>query len=219
MMIDHGQFRDMKMPTDIPLQTVFERKEVEEIVNDNRRRKNLPKLPEKSFYVINYNSQPFRPNEINVITTDIIDYESDFDFSFKEESDAWRRACKIKVQMQRFQNVDVVRMDRFIQRLNVCEALTLFEDTYQILKEGGTLEISYPDLKKWTTLLQTASIVKLEKYEQIIFANSDSTGLYYNQSLWNEQRIKYYLNFAKFKDIKENEKYSDNIFTSVSATK
>lgn len=218
-MVDYGQFRNMKMPTDIKEESTFTKEEVKEIVNNKRRDKNLSQIPEKYFYIINYNSHQFRPNEINIITTDLFNYEPDFDFSFKDEADPWRRACKIKMQMQRFKDVDFVRMDKFIPRLNVCEALTLFEDTHKILRDGGILEFLYPDIQKWTKLLQTASIVKLEKLEEIIFANSDSTGLYHNQSLWNRQRVDWYLKFAKFQEIKENEKYSDNIFTCINAVK
>lgn len=217
--MDSKQFRGMSVPKDIKPFPELTKEQILDYVNTARKNNNLPEL-NNNLLCLNFNSRAFRQNEINIVTTDSLNYKADYDFCFYDESDSWRRICKIKACMNMFKNIDVVRCDNFLYRLNACDVYTFFEDAYNMLRLDGLLIITYLDIFKWTKhISENTAITKLEKLESMLFANSDSSGLNNSQTIWDEKRLNYYLKQANFKKVEIDQKYSDEFYTCLKAIK
>ena len=203
----YKQFEGMSIPSDIKPSPVLNKKEIEKHV------KRGIQLVGKNL-VISLNTIQFRANEVHIHTADIgAHYHPDYDFTDLEEFDAWRKTCKLKFWLQQFENVDLVRCEGFFHRMQICETLTLFEEVNRMLKdEDGKFLIEVLDLYKLIQELGTnqPTIKRLQNYESLIFSAGDSTGLYYNRTIWTFERLKMYLEMAKFSKIEKIEKENSN---------
>lgn len=201
-MLDN-QFAGMTPPKDIKPLPKLTREEIQKII---KRDIDISKT-----IIISLNTKTFRKNEVNIHTADIgSSYEPDFDFSDLGEIDAWRKTCRLITNFERFDecNVDAIRCEGFFHKMQVCESLTLFEQVYNILKDGGLFIISVLDLKgiaERISQLSNTDSMGLYNHERILFSGTDSTGVYFNRTIWTFDRLKTYLEMAKFRDIAINE--------------
>lgn len=224
-MTDFQQFAALTWPTDIIPLEPWNRQELQETINKKRRMNNLQELNLSGKIKINYNSFFFRPDEINIHTTDFFfDYSPDFDWiNIGDEIDPWRRTCRLKIEYQRFQQlgIDSIRTDGTLQRVHVCEGLTLFEDSYKNLIDKGEFKVKFLDLSKMFEIAvrDKASIKRLEVLEKEIFTQSDPTGAYYNKTIWTFDRIKWYLEKVGFTLVQLDAENSDEMNTAVIAIK
>jgi len=210
----YEQFKNMKIPADIKPLEPFTR---ESLTKELKR-----KIDIKRTLVISLNTGTFRPNEVHIHTADIgSTYEPDFDFSDLNEFDAWRKTCRLKFNLQRFENVDAVRCEGFLHKMQICESLTLFEEVHRMLKKESWFLISVYDLFKLIKEISIFSPIDMNKlyhYEKLLFSAGDSTGVYYNRTFWTFERLEYYLKMAKFSSVEKVD--NDNKYTlSVKATK
>jgi len=201
----YTQFLGMHIPPDIkPLPEL-----TRESINTLIQRTSFNAVKELR---ISINSLQFRPNELQLHTFDLgANYTPDFDLSDQDEFDAWRKTCKLKFALQQFKNVDLVRCEHFLHKFQVCEALTLFEEIHRMLKLDCQLIIQVPDffstIKACSKILPS-NLTKLSYFEQRLFSSSDSSGLFFNRTIWTFERLKTYLersNFSKVNNLsKEN---------------
>jgi len=218
----YKQFEGLVVPPDVKPQPKFTRKSLEEEVNS--RRKDI-KVSFKHHLVISLNCRNFRHSEVHINTCDVGTlYTPDFDFSDLDEFDIWKKTCRLKYNLQRFDEleVDLVRCDDFLHRMQVCECLTLFEEVHRMLKKGGHFLITVLDifkLVKFISQINPTDFQKLYHYERKLYSNTDSTGLYYNRTIWTYQRLETYLRMANFKNIEINNKEKDPYKLSIKAWK
>ncbi len=194
----YNQFKDMQIPLDIKLLPKLTK---EDIVKSIKRKLDISKT-----FTISLNCKQFRANELQIHTADIgVNYIPDFDFSNLDEIDAWRKTCKLKNSLQQFENVDLVRCENWLHKVYICEALTLFEEAHKMLKPGGKILIEVLNLFSLMKELIGLKIdsLNLYKYEKTIFSQTDSTGIYYNRTIWTFDRFKEYLMAAKFSNIQQ----------------
>ena len=202
----YEQFKNLRVPTDIKPHQPFDLVTLKRALSEERKKQ----LPLDRYVFMSLNCRQFRPNELQVHTADIGTLiKPDFDFRDLEEMDPWRKTCKLKYNIQQFQEmkVDVVRCEGFFQKCLVCEALTIFQEVYGILKDDGQFIVTIPNFFKIFKELATINrrdFRAMLKCENIIFSPSDSTGLYYNRTIWSLDRLETYLEMAGFKTIKPN---------------
>jgi hypothetical protein len=210
--IEYTQFKDMKIPSDIKPLSEF--KSIQDIKSEIQRQIILEKT-----IAISLNTQQFRSNEIHIHTADIgATYEPDFDFTDLNEFDAWRKTCKLKYNLQRFKNVDYVRCDGFFHKMQVCESLTLFEEVHRMLKNNGSFLISVFDIFeciKKTSKIQSFDLIELYNSEKKLFSGTDSTGIYYNRTIWTFDRLKFYLIKANFKTVEKTSSEENSILSVI----
>lgn len=198
----YDQFKGMTVPADIKPLLQLSREEIEKQIK--RDIQLVGKL-----FVVSLNTKQFRKNEVHIHTADIgATYEPDFDFSDLDEFDAWRKTCKLKYRLQQFSGADAVRCEGFLHKMQICESLTLFEEIHRMLKDNGQFLIEVLDLYRLIKKLgeSNSNIKKLQDYESLIFSAGDSTGIYYNRTIWTFDRLNMYLQMAKFSKVKEVEK-------------
>jgi SAM-dependent methyltransferase len=203
--MNYTQFQKMNIPNDIqPIPVFKNRKEIECLL---KRKVDISKT-----LAISLNTNQFRQNEIHIHTADIgSTYIPDFDFSDLGEFDAWRKTCRLKFNLQRFSEVDYVRCDNFLHKMQVCESLTLFEEVHRMLKPSGCFLITVDNLFciiEKISKTNPSDLMKLYDYEKLLFSGTDSTGLYYNRTIWTFERLRHYLKKANFFSV-ENKSSSD----------
>lgn len=212
---NYKQFEGMKIPIDIKPLPILSRQEITEKIKR--------KIDISRTFVISLNTNQFRPNEVHVHTADIgSNYEPDFDFLDLDEADQWRKTCKLKYNLQQFSDVDLVRCEGFFHKMQICESLTLFEEVNRMLKDEGKFLIVIFDLFKCMKSLieqyeRLKNVQLLSDNEKLIFSAGDSTGIYYNRTIWTLERLKIYLQMANFSKV-ENLSTNDN-FLRLVATK
>jgi len=211
--MEYEQFKNLKIPSDIKPLEVFDRASLQK---ELKRSVNISKT-----LVLSINTSTFRPNEVHVHTADIgSTYEPDFDFSDLDEIDAWRKTCRLKYSLQRFQDVNAVRCENFLHKMQICESLTLFEEIHRMLRSGGFFIITVLDILKLINRISKDSndLTNLYYYEKLLFSAGDSTGVYFNRTIWTFDRFNYYLKKAKFAKVELTEN-KDSDLLSLLATK
>lgn len=157
--------------------------------------------------IVSLNCHHFRSNEIHINTADIgCTYIPDFDFTDYDELDPWKRIWKLKYNMQQFDDIkmDFIRCEDFLHKMQVCEALTLFEEVHRMLRDGGTFQIKVVELLKVAKEIidhPNQNSAYLYDAEKLLFSGSDSTGQFYNRTIWTQNRFKVYLGMAHFTDL------------------
>jgi len=204
----YKQFQGMEIPEGIEELPKLTR---EQIVNKMERKIDISK---KLF--LSVNTQHQRPAEISIHTADIgANYKPDFDFSDLYEYDAWRKTCKLKFNMRQFHDVDFVRCEGFLHKAQICESLTLLEEFNRMLKVQGEIQIVVLDLVKLIKKIAKCDLTysTLQKFEKQLFSAGDSTGIYFNRTLWTFQRLEGYLKLANFAEITNVSKEEDENMT------
>lgn len=207
----YKQFEGMKIPHDIKPLPKLTKDDLYIEVNKVRKEHNLPPVDKFKSVFISLNTKEFRPTEIHIHTADIgSTYYPDFDFSDLDEFDAWRKTCKLKFNLQRFTDVDFVRCDYFLHKAQICEALTLFEEIHRMLRNEenhkGEFHFRVFNMYKYIQLMAKIppnDFTNLYKSEKALFSYSDSTGVYFNRTIWTFERLHQYLKMANFSEVKK----------------
>ena len=224
-MFINEQFAGLKVPNDIPSLPVFTLEELQSEINKTREINKRPTIDLSGKICLNYNSQFFRPNEINIQTVALdFNYEPDFNWTdVNDELDPWRKTCRLKANFQRFVGlgIDSIRSEDFIHKLHICEAYTFFEDSFKMLQDDGALTIKYLNLIALfkDTIKHEKDIKKLEHLEKEIFTPTDPSGLYYNKTLLTFERVEFYLKRSGFKTVQKDIQNSDEFNVQIVAYK
>jgi hypothetical protein len=219
------QFAGLKVPEDITALPVFTLEELQSEINKTREINKRPEIDLSGKICLNYNSQFFRANEINIQTVALdFNYEADFNWTdVNDELDPWRKTCRLKANFQRFVGlgIDSIRSEDFIHKLHICESYTFFEDSFKMLQDDGVLTIKYLDLIALfeDTIKQEKNIKALEKLEKKIFTPTDPSGLYYNKTLLTFERLEFYLKRSGFKTVQKDIQNSDEFNVQIVAYK
>lgn len=207
-MQNYKQFQGMDIPEGIEVLPVLTR---DQIVSKMERKIDISKK-----FILSVNTQQQRPAEISIHTADIgANYKPDFDFSDLYEYDAWKKTCKLKFNMRQFVDVDFVRCEGFLHKAQICESLTLLEEFNRMLKVGGEIQIVVYDLVKLIKKIAISdmSYSTLQNLEKKLFSAGDSTGIYFNRTIWTFERLTGYLTLANFAEIVNVSKEGDEILT------
>jgi len=205
---DYIQFEGMDVPKDIPLLPKISKEDITRIIDR--------KIDIHKTFIMNFNTNPQRLSEVNIHTADIgANYVADFDFSDLSEIDAWRKTCRLKSNLQQFEDVDFIRCEGFLHKVHMCEVLTFFEEWHRMLKVGGEIKLVIPNILKLMRTITSTNVNKFitfEKLEKQIFSPGDSTGIYYNRTIWTFERLKAYIDLASFSEVENlSEQNDDNI--------
>lgn len=195
-----------------------------QIIKKDLNLKRKEKISYNNDFSISFNCWNFCKEEISIHTEDINTfYIPDFDFTFFKTKDHFKRKKKIQKKLLTFRNVDFIRSEYFFQKIFVCESLEYFKIIYEMLDDSGEFLITVPNFYEYSKLLlktKKTNFKKINRIETTIFSNVDSTGLIYNKSIWNLERLKRSLiNKTGFRKIKLNKKNRSKYCISLTAIK
>ena len=165
---------------------VFIKKEI------NKKRNRGQKLI-SSDLIISLNNSEFDSKSVNIHTADIgASYEPDMDFSFPDEFHPVKRKELIEKSLCGLQGVSEVYCNNFFQKVLVCESIDFFSVINEILNDGGRFRITVPDYYAYSDkLLKTKfnQFKSINLIEKAMFSASDSTGLFFNRTIWTFERL------------------------------
>ena len=137
----YKQFDHLAIPADIKPLPILSKEEI--------NKKVCRYIDISKNFNISLNTNHYYENEIQLHTVDIgSTIAPDFDFTFLDEYDVWRKICKLKFSLRQIKEVDLIRCEHFFQKMQVCESLTLFEEVHRMLKVGGSFLITVLDFHK-----------------------------------------------------------------------
>jgi len=199
-----------------------------ELINERRDRRDIPQMRFKPLK-LNINGRRFRSEEINIAVSQLYmdDVSYDIDWSYPEIFDPFKRSKK---HMELFNEdfglgrANQVRFDHFLERTHICDGLKWLNRAYQLLDLGGVLTISVLDfydlfarLIKTKTITSGANKFKpsIEKYERLIFVDTDPSGMYYNRTIWTPERFDFYLKESFFYEYEIVSEYNEIFMCNV----
>lgn len=193
-----------------------------EKINEQRKRRNQPDIRINPL-LVNINGRRFRTEEINVKVCNLYEnVEADLDWSFPEIWDPWKRAKK---HMELFADsfgegrVSQLRFDHFFEYTHICDVFKWMNRSYQLLKLGGVLLVTFKDFiylfdkavttEKSMALSSNERITLHQDIEKQIFTTSDSSGMYFHRTILTPDRMRFYMNLSFFYDIEITKSYHE----------
>ena len=165
-----------------------------------KQRKPLPKDMTMDNLRIGFNSEEYVDDIINIAFLEHLDH----DILMPYPGNAWMGS----VLPDDF-CIEVHSINYFQKINGDCELTHALEDLYRIIKPGGKAYIGVPNFKLILDKIVNAnSEVESLKWEHFLFSrNVDERGLFYNQSICDEKRLRSRAYFAGFSKVKEDSNY------------
>jgi len=91
-----------------------------------------------------------------------------------------------------FEGVDEIYCNNFFHRVLVCESLEFFDIFYKMLEVGGELRLTVPNYYAYAQKILDTPPDKFRKInfiEMDMFSPSDSTGEFFNKTIWTFERL------------------------------
>ena len=188
-------------------------------INEKRLKNNQLKISLEKLY-ININGRRFRNDEINIKICNIYEMIGyDLDWRCLEIKDPWRRAKKHMVLLNETfgeKSIDRIRFDHVFTYMHICEIYKWLNRSYQFLKVGGELIATFIDFNylfkqsvSTEDMFFNQHVETLQTIEKQIFTTSDSTGLYYHQTILTPRRLQEYMKKSFFDNITIEKSYHE----------